>query len=291
MIDSIGYASSTASNYGASSFYRSTNMLRAKWSTQLAMSSLGPMGFEFSGKSPYSVNPSAAMTMDRRQSELAVQSQSLVNAGYAMAKTQQVDSSLSIVNDLLTNIQTGILSMANGTMTDTQRTAVRNQIEMTVNTINSIGNNSTFLGQKLLDGTPIVYSQTGQAGDEMSFTPPVVTSAVLGSDKGTLSDLSAKLSSGNYSDAMSIAQGAANEVRFGRAEGGTFANEVQNSMYSVLNQMEAETNVYNRAYSVVASQSNYDGNYDVDSAISNLNRTNLRAQIGLTLLSGMNQWR
>ena len=46
MIGSIGYAASTASNYGTSSYSQSMNALRSKWSTQLAKASLGELGFE-----------------------------------------------------------------------------------------------------------------------------------------------------------------------------------------------------------------------------------------------------
>jgi flagellin-like hook-associated protein FlgL len=266
------------------------NALRSKWSTQLAKASLGELGWEASGKSPYSISPAAATMMDSLQSDLAVENQALVSAGYAQAKTQQVDSSLSSVNGLLNNIQVSVLRLADGNMTDSQKQVERMQIDTAVNTINSIGNNSSFLGQKLLDGTPITFNPTGKASDMTSFTPPVVSSATLGSDKGTLSDLAGKLAAGKFEDASSIVQGAQNTVRNGRAVGGSFANEVQDQTYAIVNQIESNTKLYNQTKASIVAQSSYKDS-EFTAAISNLNRTNMRAQIGLTLLAGLNQWR
>ena len=165
------------------------------------------------------------------------------------------------------------------------------QIDTAVNTINSIGNNSSFLGQKLLDGTPITFNPTGKASDMTSFTPPVVSSAALGSDKGTLSDLVRQTGRRKISKTPRRSSKALqNTVRNGRAVGGSFANEVQDQTYAIVNQIESNTKLYNQTKASIVAQSSYKDS-DFAAAISNLNRTNMRAQIGLTLLAGINQWR
>jgi flagellin-like hook-associated protein FlgL len=287
MIGSIG--SSSSSWYSSAlNFSQSVAPIAAKWSTKLALNALGDLAKQSSGVSPYKLNPAAAMMMDTLESEWAVQSQSLIGAGYADAKAQIADSSLSQVNSLLTTVQTDILSMADGTMTDSQKAAKQLEIQSALQTIDMVGNTTTFLGQKLLDGNPITYNSNTNPNNAISYTPPKVSTASLGNDTGKLSDLSTLLSQGNYEDAMDIAKSAQSTIVNGRAAGGNFmrAVEVQRSM--TLDQMESTASLYNQAAATVySSKLNDDSSFN--STFLRRNASNVRYQIFSALLAGMNR--
>ena len=149
-----------------------------------------------------------------------------------------------------------------------------------------MGNTTTFIGQKLLDGKPITYNSTTNPQNEIQFTPPKVSSASLGNDSGKLSDLSSLLSQGKYDDAMKIAKDAQSTILGGRAAGGNFAKTVQIQKDMVLDQMGNTTALYNQASAAVYSQPNRAGTA-FTSAILNMNRLNTRTQILGALLGGI----
>jgi flagellin-like hook-associated protein FlgL len=283
MIGSIGSGSSAWNSLGTD-FFQSVKPIYAKWNTQLALSALGELAGESSGVSPYSVNPVAARMMDAMQTDFAVQSQALVGAGYAEAKSQQVDSSLSQVNNLLTTVQVDILSMADGTMTDTQKAAKQSEIASALQTIDLVGNTTSFAGQRLLDGKPITYNPTTNPQSEISFTPPKVSTGSLGNDTSKLSDLSTLLEAGKYDDAMKVAKDAQSTILNGRAAGGNFSRAVQVETNIIGDQMVNTAKVYDQAASTVYSQKSF-GDSMITSAILNMNRMNSRYQILNTLQS------
>ncbi len=285
MIGSVGNIGGSA-RYSGMDLSQGLSAIRAQWSTTLALRSLGSLALESGGASPYSLNPAAAARMDSLMSDMAVQSQALIGAGYAEAKAAEVDSSLSHVNSLLTTVQVDILSMADGTLTNGQKAVKQIEIQSALKAIDRVGNSASFAGQKLLDGKPITYNPTTDPQNEISFTPPKVSSGSLGNDAGKLSDLSTLLDEGKFDDAMKIVQDAEIAIRNGRAEGGNFANAVQIQKDMTLDQMENTMSLYNQSSAIVYGGNAKDHSSSA-SALLNMNRRNARYQIFQSLLAGM----
>jgi flagellin len=285
MIGSIG---SSAGSSWSSNFTQSVSLIHAKWTNTLALASLGGLAQEFSGVSPYQLNPAAASMMDSLQSDLAVQSQGLVNAGYAQAKEQMVDSALGQVNGLLTTVQTDILSMADGTMTAEQKAAKQMEIQSALQSIDRIGNTTTFAGQKLLDGSKIIYNSTTSPSTQIEYAPPKVNAGSLGNDTGKLSDLSTLLDAGDYDAAMQIAKDAQSTIRNGRAAGGNFYNAVQVQSNMISDQMVNTAALYNQAASIVYGSSPRQKS-PFSSMVMNMNNMNARYGVLQSLLAGINR--
>jgi flagellin-like hook-associated protein FlgL len=224
--------------------------------------------------------------MDSLQTDLAVETQAVIGAGYAQAKASQVDSSLGQVNRLLTTVQVDILAMADGTMTDSQKAVKKMEIESALQSIDMVGNLSSFTGQKLLDGKPITYNATTDPQNEISFTPPKVNSGSLGNDSSKLSDLSSLLDAGKYDDAMKVVQAAQSTIRNSRAETGNFSNSVQIQKDIVLDQMVNTVSLYNQA-SAIAYSSKPKGNSFLTTSLLSMNSSNTRYQIFQTLIAGL----
>jgi flagellin-like hook-associated protein FlgL len=285
MIGSVG----SSTSYSASSkLTQGLSAIRAQWSTSLSLASLGSFGLESSGVSPYSLNPAAASLMDSLQTDLAVQTQAVIGAGYADAKAAQVDSSLGQVNKLLTTVQVDILAMADGTLTDSQKSIKQMEINSALQSIDMVGNMTSFAGQKLLTGKPIAYNATTDPQNEISVTPPKVNTGSLGNASGKLSDLSTLLDEGKYDDAMKIAQDAQSTIRNGRADAGNFTNAVQIQKDIVLDQMENTVSLYNQAASIAYGSKPY-GRSSIATSLLSMNSSNARYQVFQTLIAGMNR--
>jgi flagellin-like hook-associated protein FlgL len=284
MIGSIRSGSSFYSNSGVS---RTVSLISSKWSTTLSLAALGGFAQELSGVSPYSLNPAAAQMMDSLQTDMAVDSQILVNAGYAQAMTQQADSSLAQVNSLLTTVQTDILSMNNSSMTDEQKAAKQMEIQSALSAIDMIGNTTSFAGRKLLDGKPITFNATTDPSNQIEYTPPKVNTGSLGNDTGKLTDLATLLDEGNYQQAMEITQSAQQTIRNGRAEGGNFYNSVQVQSNMISDQMVNIASIYNQTAQTVYGSNAYKQS-SFDTAIRNLTTINARYGILQSLLAGIN---
>ena len=87
MIGSIGNSIGSAS-FSALNLSDNVKAIYGKWSTKIVLATLGDLASDSSGVSPYSLNPAAAMMMDRLQTDLAVESQAVVAPG--MPKPKQV---------------------------------------------------------------------------------------------------------------------------------------------------------------------------------------------------------
>lgn len=282
MIGNVG----SAAGYSAANFNQGLSAIRAQWKTTLSLRALGDLARDADGASPYSLNPAAAMAMDSLATEMAVQTQSLLGAGYAEAKASQVDSSLSRVNDLLTTVQVDILAMADGTLTDSQKSIKQSEINAALQSIDLVGRMTSFAGQKLLDGTPITYNPTTKPQDQISFTPPTVSTASLGGDTGKLTDLSTLLDQGKYDDAMKIARDAQTAVRNGRADAGNFTNAVEIQKSMTLDQMANTAALYNQA-SAAAYRSPSRNHSSMASSLLSISRSNARYAIYQALIGGL----
>jgi flagellin-like hook-associated protein FlgL len=287
MIGAIGNVGSAA-GYSAANFTQGLSAIRAQWKTTLSLRALGDLAQDGDGVSPYSLNPAAAMAMDSLASDLAVQTQSLLGAGYAEAKAAEVDSSLARVNDLLTTVQVDILAMADGTLTDSQKTIKQAEVNAALQSIDLVGRMTSFAGQKLLDGTAITYSPTTNPQDKIAFTPPNVNTGSLGGGTGKLADISTLLDEGKYDAAMKIAKDAQSAVRNGRADAGNFSNAVGIQKSMVLDQMTNTAALYNQA-SAAAYGGRSRSRSSITSSLLGMSTSNARYAIFQTLIGGMSR--
>ena len=99
-----------------------------------------------------SQNPQAAMQVEGIQSLLERKTQMQTNISTTQSSLSQTDSTLSSVSNLLTSVQSAALSVVGATATPSQRQAVVEQIDSTVQQLVSLGN-TQFNGQQLFGGT------------------------------------------------------------------------------------------------------------------------------------------
>lgn len=108
------------------------------------------------------------------ESRLSAMSQAMLNVGDARSVLDIAEGGMSAVTDVLSQIKAKLVQGATGTLGDTERGFVENQIVALFTEIDDIADSTTYQGIGLLGG----YSATFQTGEASSNTVGVTLSLI-----------------------------------------------------------------------------------------------------------------
>lgn len=214
-------------------------------------------------------DPAGLIAAGRIQSELSALKAASSNAARASGMIRVADSALAEVGDLIGTIRGHVIEAAGGGLSEAEIAAKQLEINAALESIDRIGQGTSFLGRKLLDGGTLTFLFSPDVGQTATLQMPYVSTGALGGAAGTLSDLAeggpASLASGDAARAAAILDAAQEQVLFARAEAGVFEKYTVQSSQRVA----ADTEVaLSRALSEVLDA-------DVASAVSGLVRSEL----------------
>ena len=112
--------------------------------------------------------------------------QGIMNSNDSIGMIQIEDGAMSGINDNLERIKTLTLQASNGTMNDTNRAIIQNEIDSLLESNDDIAKSTSYNGIKLLDGTggssgdgTFTTQSGGDVGNTISFNIGDVTTASL----------------------------------------------------------------------------------------------------------------
>ena len=200
--------------------------------------------------------------------------QSSRNANDGVGALQVADGGLGQVNNLLNRAVTLATQSANGTLSDSQRTALNDEFTSIKAEIDRIGSNTTFNGSSVFSAstTSIVISD-GTGSSTIGTTVGTLSSAGL----GLATDIS---SAANASTALTEINTAISTVSSTRGTVGTVGASI--------NRLDSAANVINTQ--VLNLQAAEDGirATDIGKEVANLTRLSILNQTGVSALAQAN---
>lgn len=150
-------------------------------------------------------DPTGLAVANRLKTQISSISKAIDNIGQGTAATQIVDSSLSQIVDLLSNIRVAAVASESSSASSTDLAGYQDAIDAYVTEIDSIASNAVFNGSSLMETSPTKSIQAGaQSGDtiDISFLEMTVSALSLsGLDVSTTDGASAAVDS--VDDALS----------------------------------------------------------------------------------------
>ena len=112
---------------------------------------------------------------NRLTSQINGLNQAVRNANDGISLAQTAEGALDETTNMLQRMRTLAVQSANGSNKDEDRVALQQEVEQLAQEINRVANNTTFGGQKLLDGSYAGQFQVGaDSGQTISFTLTVI---------------------------------------------------------------------------------------------------------------------
>jgi flagellin len=205
------------------------------------------------------------------------------NATDGVGELQVADGALSQITALLNSAVGLATESANGTISDTQRTALQNEFASITSEIDSIGKNTTYNGQAIFGSTPItIYmSDSSSAGVNLvTVTFSAVSSASLGVVSGTTVTIAA--------DNLSTALGAQNSLAsLNNAIQGIA--QLRGNLGAESNQLSSAINVMNVQITNLTGAENGIMAANMGTETSNLSKESILQQTGIAALQQSNQ--
>ena len=122
---------------------------------------------------------------NRLTSQINGLNQAVRNANDGISLAQTAEGALDETTNMLQRMRTLAVQSANGSNKDEDRVALQQEVEQLAQEINRVANNTTFGGQKLLDGSYTGQFQVGaDSGQTISFTLTVVNSVAGAASAG-----------------------------------------------------------------------------------------------------------
>lgn len=175
--------------------------------------------------------------------------QAIRNASDATSIVQVADGALSQATDLVTNIRVKALEAANASQSPTSRQALQSDISKSLAQLNTITQNTSFNGQKLLSGSFSNKSfQIGNnPGETINISIDSMVPSQLGSaESGRLSDINVLTNEGAQA-AVGITDQALQQIDSARANLGSQQNQLTSSISNLaasqVNTMSSESTV------------------------------------------------
>ncbi len=181
------------------------------------------------------------------QANITALSQSALNANGGVGALQVADGSLAEVTQLLNRAVTLATESANGTVSDTQRTAIQTEYASINAEITSIGTSTNYNGTAVFKATPTsLFLSDGVSNTTIGVTTSALTATSIGLTAGTVTtpvaataaadtlNFTAQASNGDTADvngttytfvtALSTGPTVANQVLIGGTTASTVAN-------------------------------------------------------------------
>jgi len=233
---------------------------------------------------------------ERMKSQISSMSQAERNANDGISLLQTADSALNQNAGVLSRMRDLAMESANGTLGDSDRSALQTEFGQLTQEIDRIANVTEFNGQKLLDGSAKSFKfQVGignSTSDTITAKMSTMTSAAYGVDPadGTTPIDLTKLSIGNDTannvtgDASTASDALATLDKAIAATSGTRATlgATQNRLQVTVSNLESANSNLSAANSRIRD-------VDVAQESAAMTRNNILSQAGLAVLSQANQ--
>jgi flagellin len=218
---------------------------------------------------------------DGLQANITALTQSQLNANDGVGALQVADGALSQVTSLLNRAVTLATESANGTVTDTQRSALNTEFTSIKSEIDRIGQNTTFNGTSVFSGsaTSIFLSDAGSSSS-IAVTISTLGQSGIGKSATDISndDL---LSAG---DSSSGAQKSLTDINNAIASVAAERGDVGAS----INRLQAATNVMANQVQNLSSAEDGIRAADIAQTVSNMSKYNILSQTGMSALAQAN---
>jgi len=230
-------------------------------------------------------DPAGLAIANGLEANITALTQSVQNATDGVGELQVADGALSQITALLNSAVGLATESANGTISDTQRTALQNEFSSITAEIDSIGKNTTYNGQAIFGSTPIsIYmSDSSSAGVNLvTVTFSAVSSAALGTINGSTTPVSIA------TDNLSTALGAQNSLAsLNNAIQGIA--QLRGNLGAESNQLSSAINVMNVQITNLTGAENGIMAANMGTETSNLSKESILQQTGIAALQQSNQ--
>ena len=197
--------------------------------------------------------------------------QAVRNANDGISLAQTAESALDELTNNLQRIRELAVQSANATNSASDRAALNNEVEQRIDEINRIASQTSFNGQKVLDGS--FGSAQFQVGANVGETINVnLTTGTRADQLGQIATDSATVNAGALTDgSLTIAVGSGDAVSVGASVAGTQAGQDADSAYAKVNSINAAgisgltataDNSQTAAFTTIATGGS-DGTYDL----------------------------
>jgi flagellin len=217
------------------------------------------------------------------QANVTALNQTTQNVNDGVGQLQVVDGALGQVTSLLNRAITLATEASNGTVTDTQRTALDNEFSKIKTEIDNIGSNTTFNGSNVfVASTTSIFLSDSNNSYSIALNVGTLSQSGIqgGSTSGlTTADLSTDdlTSSANAQTALTDINSAITNVASKRGEVG-----------ATINQLQAASNVVSTQVQNLTSAENGIMAADIPSAVGDLSRLSILNQTGISALAQAN---
>ncbi|HET9785320.1 MAG TPA: flagellin [Terriglobales bacterium] len=217
------------------------------------------------------------------QANVTALNQTTQNVNDGVGQLQVVDGALGQVTNLLNRAITLATEASNGTVTDTQRTALDNEFSKIKTEVDNIGSNTTFNGSNVfVASTTSIFLSDSNNSYSIALNVGTLSSSNIqgGSTSGlTTADLSADdlTTSANAQTALTDINSAITNVASKRGEVG-----------ATINQLQAASNVVSTQVQNLTSAENGIMAADIPSAVGDLSRLSILNQTGISALAQAN---
>jgi flagellin len=230
-------------------------------------------------------DPAGLAIANGLEANITALTQSVQNATDGVGELQVADGALSQITSLLNSAVALATESANGTISDTQRTALQAEFASITSEIDSIGANTTYNGQAIFGSTPItIYmSDSSSAGVNLvTVTFSAVSSAALGTVNGSTTPVTIA------TDNLSTALGAQNALSsLNNAIQGIA--QLRGDLGADSNQLSSAINVMNVQITNLTGAENGIMAANMGEETSNLSKYSILQQTGIAALQQSNQ--
>jgi flagellin len=217
-------------------------------------------------------DPAGLAAVESINSQLLATEQASNNVAYAQSAMAVADAGMGQSLNLLNTIRSDLVAANNGTLSDSQRTALQQETDAALQELDRIGSTTNFAGQKLLDGSTLQFQLSPDLSNTASIQMPNINTGALGGSAGRLSDLgsggSANLQNGDLQKAQAILDQAQQQIFNARAKTGAFEKDILQISSANLNSMQVN----------LASSLSTVGDTDMAETMSGLVRSQILAQ-------------
>jgi flagellin len=171
-------------------------------------------------------DPAGLIALETLRSEIVSLEKASEAADRTRALVQTADSGLDQAARLLNEIRGNVVTAASGTTSAEQRAALQIEVDAALDALDRIGGSTSIFGRDVLQGGELRVLVGGNPAALATLELPVVDSAALGDEDGSLAELrsggTANLVDGDLSRAAELLDGAQSQLLESRARLGAF---------------------------------------------------------------------
>jgi flagellin len=224
-------------------------------------------------------DPAGLAIADRLEAQVRGQNQAKRNINDGISVFQTADGALGINENILQRIRELAVQSANDTYTDEDRQSFQDEADQLIAEIDRISSATEFNGMSLLDGTfqnkKLQVSAT--SGQNITFGFDEMSTATLGESSDTVDTINLTSQAG-ASKALDIADKAIAMIDDQRSYAGAMMNQLEFTYANADNMSSIQAEARSRIIDV-----------DIASEVSSLTRSKILQQVGVAMLSQVQQ--